>query len=315
MIHRRGRGGRVVHPRRMLPAPALPAWLDALLPFRRGSLEVRGYRMHVMEQGPREGLPVLLLHGNPTWGFLWRKVARALADAPLRLVMPDLVGLGLSEHPRDPEVHTLDFHARQVGALVDALQLERFVIVGQDWGGPIGGCVCADRPERVAGAVVLNTVLGPPKPGFRPAAFHRFARWPVASDLAFRLLNVPARGMSLAQGDRASVAGDVGHAYRWVLRDRRTNGAPLALARMVPDTLSHPSVPRLEQCEAWARSCTGPAAIVWGQRDPLLGRLLGRTRRTLPHARVWETQAGHFLQEEVPEDIAAAIRFVALGQV
>lgn len=298
----------------MLPAPPVPAWLDAMLPFRRFALDVRGYRMHVMESGPRDAPAVLLLHGNPTWSFLWRKVAQALTGAPLRLVMPDLVGLGLSEHPREADLHTLDFHARQVGALVDALKLERFVFVGQDWGGPIGGCVCADRPTRVAGAVILNTVLSPPKEGFRPTPFHRFARVPLVSEAAFRLLNFPARGMGFAQGDKASVKGDVGRAYRWVLRDRRANVAPLALARMVPDSLEHPSIPRLAQCDAWIHDFRGPAAIVWGHRDPVLGRLFKRTCRALPHARTWETQAGHFLQEEVPLDIARAIRFVALGE-
>jgi len=294
----------------MLPAPAVPAWLDAMLPFRRYALDVRGYRMHVMEQGPADAPAVLLVHGNPTWGFLYRRVAKALEGARLRLVMPDLVGLGLSEHPRDASVHTLDFHVRQLGALVDALRLERFALVGQDWGGPIGAGVCADRPERVAGIVVLNTVLGPPKKGFRPTPFHRFARLPVVSDFAFRVLNFPARGMSTAQGDKHSVAGDVGRAYRWVLRDRRSNAAPLALARMVPDSLAHPSVPRLRQVEDWVTTYRGHAAIVWGHRDPVLGRLFNRTRRALPNARTWETQAGHFLQEEVPNEIAEAIRFV-----
>ncbi|MEW5741951.1 MAG: alpha/beta fold hydrolase [Myxococcota bacterium] len=294
----------------MLPAPAVPPWLDAMLPFRRYALEVRGYRMHVMESGPSDAPAVLLVHGNPTWGFLYRKVAKALEGVRLRLVMPDLVGLGLSEHPREAEVHTLDFHVRQLGALVDALKLTRFSFVGQDWGGPIGGGVCADRPERVSGVVLLNTVMGPPKEGFRPTAFHRFSRLPLVSDVVFRLGNFPARGMAFAQGNRSSVKGDVGRAYRWVLRDRRSNVAPLALARMVPDSLSHPSIPRLEQCDAWLRGFSGPSAVVWGHRDPVLGRLFKRIRGAVPKARVWETQAGHFLQEEVPEEIAQAIRFV-----
>ncbi len=293
----------------MPDAPPLPGWLAAMLPFRRSVVRVGGWAMHVMEQG--EGLPVLLLHGNPTWGFLWRRVAKALAGEKLRLVMPDLVGLGLSDHPARLEVHSLDFHARQVGALVDALGLSRFVFVGQDWGGPIGACVCAERKERVAGAVVLNTALGPPKPGFRPTLFHRLSHVPVVSTALFRGLLFPARGISFAQGDRASVAGDVARAYRWPLADRRTNGAPLALARMVPDSLSHPSVPRLEQSQAWAASFRGPAAIVWGERDPVLGRLRRRAEALLPHAKVTTTQAGHFLQEEVPQDIAEAIRAVA----
>jgi haloalkane dehalogenase len=293
----------------MVPAPpVLPLWLARELPFHRAMVDVGGFAMHVMEQG--QGLPVLMLHGNPTWGFLWRRVAAELASEPLRLVMPDLIGLGLSDHPRDRSVHTLEFHARTIGALVDALGLERFVLVVQDWGGPIGALMASQRPSAIAGLVVLNTVLGPPKPGFRPTAFHRFARVPLVSDLVFRGLLFPARGMGFAQGDRSSVHGDVERAYRWVLRDRRSNGAPLWLARMVPASQEHPSIPGLRRCEAWASGFTGPSAIVWGDRDPVLGRVFKRIHALLPHATVTRTEAGHFLQEEVPVPIAQAIRAV-----
>ena len=99
-----------------LDAPPLPDWLGRMLPFRRYCLAVRGRSMHVMESGPENARAVLMLHGNPTWGFLWRKVALELRSDPLRIVMPDLIGLGLSEKPTDASVHTLDFHSAQVAA-------------------------------------------------------------------------------------------------------------------------------------------------------------------------------------------------------
>lgn len=105
--------------------------------------------------------------------------------------------------------------------------------------------------------------------------------------------------------------GDIGRAYRYPLRHVRDRVAPLALARMVPDSLAHPSVPVLERCQAFVESFTGPAAIVWGERDPILGRVSKRVARALPGAKVTMTQAGHFLQEEVPDEIAAAITWVA----
>lgn len=291
------------------PTPALPDWLAAMLPFRRSALRVGGFAMHVMEHG--EGLPVVMLHGNPSWGFLWRKVALALEGAGLRAVMPDLVGLGLSDKPRDASVHTIDFHAAQVGALLDALGIERCVLAVQDWGGAIGGCVAAARPERVKGLVVLNTVLGPPRPGFRPTPFHRFAALPLLPQLAFRVGGFMPRGMALAQGDRGSIRGEVARAYRWPLRRFVDRVAPLALARMAPGSFTHPSIPALQRSEAWAQSFRGPAELVWGERDPVLARALGRVQKLLPHARLTSTQAGHFLQEEVPEEISAAIRRVA----
>jgi pimeloyl-ACP methyl ester carboxylesterase len=292
-----------------LDVPPLPDWLAAMVPFKRAALRVGAHQMHVMEHG--EGLPVVMLHGNPSWGFLWRRVVRALEGTGLRAVMPDLVGLGLSDKPRDARVHTIDFHAAQVSGLLDALGIERCVLAVQDWGGAIGGCVAAAKPERVQGLVVLNTVLGPPRPGFRPTSFHRFAALPVLPQLAFGTLGFMPRGMAYAQGDRASISGDVARAYWWPLRQRADRVAPLALARMVPNSMSHPSIPALERSQAWAESFRGPAELVWGDRDPVLARALSRTQKLLPQAKVTRTQAGHFLQEEVPDEIAAAIRRVA----
>ena len=291
-----------------LPAPDLPPWLSAMLPFRRSGFRVGAHAMHVMEHG--EGLPVVMVHGNPSWGFLYRKVALALGPG-LRAVMPDLVGLGLSDKPGDASVHTIDFHAAQLGGLLDALNIERCVLVVQDWGGAIGGCAAAAKPERVKGLVVLNTVLGPPKPGFRPTAFHRFAALPLISQIAFRGLMLETRGMAMVQGDKGSIRGDVARAYRWPLRHYADRAAPLALARMVPDSLSHWSIPALERCQSWAQGFKGPAELLWGEKDPVLARALSRTASFLPHAKVTRTQAGHFLQEEVPDEIAAAIRRVA----
>jgi len=294
------------------PAPPLPEWIERQLRpgTRRSLVDAGGYRIHVSEVG--QGPAVLLLHGNPTWSFLYRRVAAALAGARLRLVMPDLVGLGLSDRPRTAAEHTLDAHARWVGALVDGLGLRDFVFVGHDWGGPMGLRALADRPAAARGLVILNTVVSPPRPGFRPTRFHRFSHVPLVSDVAFRLLKFPQRALHRVQGDPASIRGDVARAYRYPLRRIRDNAAPLALARMVPDgRADHPSLEPLERVQAFVTSFAGPVAIVWGDRDPILGRLRKRIEALLPKAVVTRTDAGHFLPEEVPEQIAAAIRSVA----
>jgi len=291
-------------------SPELPDWIERMLPpgVRRRRITVEGRALHVMEWG--EGRPVLMLHGNRTWGLLYRRVIGALAGVRVRCVAPDLVGLGLSDKPRDPSAHTLENHARWIGGLIDALALDGMIFVGQDWGGPIGLRALAERRERVAGMVLLNTVVGPPREGFRPTAFHRFARVPVLSELAFRGLGFPQIALDRAQGDRASIAGEVARAYRWPLRRFADRVAPLALARMVPDSLAHPSVPALRRCQELVEGFAGPVAIVWGDRDPVLGRAIRGIERLLPRAEVRHTDAGHFLQEEVPEEIAQAIRGV-----
>jgi haloalkane dehalogenase len=253
----------------------------------------------------------VLLHGNPTWGYLWRKVAARLQSAPLRLVMPDLAGLGLSEKPRDPRFHTLENHARIVGALLDAVVRGPVVLVLHDWGGPIGLAALADRPGRLAGLVVTNTGVGPPRPDARPTRFHRFANLPVASDVAFRLLGFPQNALHLVQADRRSIRGDVARAYRWPLRRIADRVAPLALARMVPLGPDHPSVPGLRRALAVATGFEGPSAIVWGERDPVLGRALRGVAAALPRATVTRVVAGHYPQEEAPGPIADAILDVA----
>ncbi len=289
------------------PAPPLPERIERLLApgTLRYRVDTAGTTLHVMEGGDPDGVPVLLQHGNPTWGFLWRKVVSRLQG--VRWITVDLPGLGLSDRvPR--AFHTLERHADHLGMVVDGLGLEDVVIVGQDWGGPILWRTFADRPDRVAGMVIANTVIGPPKPGFKPTPFHRFAHTPVVSDLVFRGLGFPQSALHQAQGDGRKLPEDVAYAYRWPLRGLSRNDAPLALARMVPDTPAHPSMQGLATGHAFVSSWTGPAAIVWGTRDPVLGSVLGHVRRTLPAAPVTETRAGHFLQEQVPEALAGAIQ-------
>jgi haloalkane dehalogenase len=290
-------------------APPLPDFLARALPFERSLVDAGGARFHVMEAG--NGPAVVFLHGNPAWGFLWRNVARDVAAARLRAIVPDLVGLGLSEKPRDPGFHTLENHARAVGALLDAVAPGPIVLAVHDWGGPIGLAAMAARRERLAGLVLTNTRIGPPRPGSRATPFHRFANLPGVSDVAFRLLGFPQNALHRVQADPRSIRGDVARAYRWPLRHLRDRVAPLALARMVPIGPDHPSIAPLRRSLEAATSFAGPAAIVWGERDPLLGRSLHAMVEALPRALVTRLAAGHYPQEEEPGAIAAAVVDVA----
>lgn len=294
-------------------APDLPEFLAARLPFDRFVHHLEsgpdaGRRLHFVDHGPRGGRPVLLLHGNPTWSFLWRKVIRRLPE--LRCVAPDLLGLGLSSKPLRVREHTLERHTDAVAELMEALELENAVLVGQDWGGPVATSVAARHPGRFTAVVFGNTAVVPPKV-WRGTAFHRFARLPLVSDVVFRLLGFPQIALSRAQGDPSSIRGEVARAYRWPLRRPWERAAPLAMARMVPDGPDHPSVEPIERGAAWLEDFEGPIELVWGERDPILGRALKRHEKVLETARVTRTRAGHFLQEEVPEELAAAVRRAA----
>ena len=334
---RGGAGAGAAAPGR--PAPALPAWLATMLPpgARRSLVAVGdGLDVCVTEIGPASGQPVLCLHGNPTWSFLYRRIAGELhrgspeanVDGPaapsgmapprypggaaghwdgsgLRLVLPDLVGLGFSDKPRDPALHTLENHARWIRSVIDALALGPTVLVVQDWGGPIGLLAFEGHTRDLAGLVVLNTVLSPPRPGFRPTRFHRFARLPCISTVAFHLLGFPQNAVALAQGDRSSVRGAVARAYRYPLRRRADRVAPLALARMVPDSFAHPAIEPLRRVQAIVRGLRRPgrdrlgrrrsgpgtsaqldrAAPAAGRCDSHLGRPLPAGRSARPHRR------------------------------
>ncbi len=293
-----------------LAASPIPEFIETMLPrnLSRYRIAVADQEMAVMETG--SGRDVLLVHGNPTWGFLYRKVCQALAGEPFRLICPDLVGFGLSSKPKSAGAHTLAAHEAWMSELIETLDLRDAILVVQDWGGPIGLLGAAAHPDRFVGKVILNTVVGPPKVGFKPTAFHRFANMPLISDFAFRGLGFPQRRLSMAQGNKESIRGVVSRAYQWPLQSFRNRVAPLATARMVPNSQKHPSIEPLTRCREYVESSDGPVSIVWGDRDPILGRAVHRLKRLLPNAEVTRTEAGHFLQEEVPDEIADAIRRV-----
>ena len=290
-----------------LPAPELPDWLSEQVPFDRYMVEAGdGLRMHVMEKG--EGQPVLLFHGNPTWGYLYRRVVAELMGEPLRLIMPDLIGLGFSDKPGSVAEHTLDNHSRWMSAALGQLEVEDAVVVVQDWGGPIGLHSVMQHDGLMGGLVVLNTSIDAPKPGFKGTTFHRLMGGPLGGLLAG--LGVPHRYLRMAQGDKGSIKGIVQKSYSYPLQGGRAEAAR-ALVLMVPDSMRHPSVEPLRELGDFVRAFDGPAAIVWGDRDPVLGRLRNRISRQIPQASVTSTDAGHFIQEEKPAEIAAAIREVA----
>jgi haloalkane dehalogenase len=295
---------------RFLPPPPLPPWLEEELPFNRRLFENGEHAIHFIDHG--EGPPVLLQHGNPTWCYLWRKVIRILVEENVRVIAPDLIGFGLSSKPRDLEVHTLDFHAKRISALVEALDLHDITIAGQDWGGPVIAVTAARNRERIRGAVFANTAIRVPSRKPRRTPFHRFSHMPLVSDLFFRVFNFPVPFLAVGQGDRSSIGRKERRAYTYPLRKIKDRTAPLALARLVPSSLDDPPIENLREVEDWAQSFSGPVRLVWGMRDPILKRAVWGARKLFPEAEVVETDAGHFLQEEVPEELATAILSIAL---
>jgi haloalkane dehalogenase len=121
--------------------------------------------MHYVDEGPRDGPVALLLHGQPTWSFLYRKVITALAHEGIRVVAPDNIGFGRSDKPTDKTDYTFQRHIDWMRSLVTGLDLRDVTLVAQDWGGPIGLSVLAAEPDRFASVVAANTILHTADPG------------------------------------------------------------------------------------------------------------------------------------------------------
>ena len=263
-----------------------------------------GIKVHVLEVG--SGFPVFLQHGNPTSGFLYRKVAEQLPTDQLRVIMPTLVGLGFSTKVPASQ-HTLHNHMRWINAVLEQLQLTELVYVGQDWGGPIGMGALALSPDMIKGAVLLNTGFNAPTEKRDLSSAHATVKTPVVGELIVETFVSIFDRLHNMQGDPGSIPTDVAQLYAKPVLESGNAKAPLALMRMVPDGPDHPTTTAMRIVEQYTLSLDIPAEIVWGMNDPILAKGLPLMQQNFPKAPTTETQAGHFLQEEVPNEIAAAI--------
>ena len=264
-----------------------------------------GIKIHVLEIG--QGYPVYLQHGNPTSGLLYRKVVKSLPLDSVRAIMPTMVGLGFSTKVPASE-HTLDNHMRWMNSVLKTLNLTEVVFVGQDWGGPVGMGALSLSPGVLKGAVVMNTGVRAPRVPMDLSKAHALVKTPLVGELLVEAMS-PLFFTRLAevQGDPATMPPPVMDLYRRPLQDSGNAKATLALMRMVADGPDHASSPALRDIERYVEGLDIPAELVWGMNDPILARGLPVMQKILPTAPVIETEAGHFLQEEVPEIIAAAV--------
>lgn len=290
---------------------ALPQYASAMLGagYKSYLVEVEpGIKMHVLEIG--DGYPVYMQHGNPTSGFLYRKVADALPKEQFRIIMPTLVGLGFSSKVPASE-HTLENHLRWTARLIETLDLGQAIYVGQDWGGPVGMGALGRNTGVISGAVVMNTGFNAPTEKGDISAAHAAVKTPVMGEFMLETFGSIFDRLPGAQGDPASMPRDVLNLYGRPLRDAGNIKAPLAMMRMVADGPDHPSAKQMREIESYVATLDVPVRIVWGMADPILGDKLALMQANFPDAPVTETQAGHFLQEEVPAKIAAAVMEVS----
>lgn len=281
-------------------------------PFTGYRFEVRpGIAMHYLDEGPRAGEVLVMLHGNPSWSYYWRHLVLGLRGR-YRCIVPDHVGMGLSDKPDDARYrYTLRSRVEDLAALLDHLGVrEKVTLVVHDWGGMIGFGWALSHAEAVRRLVILNTAAFPLPAGRRLPWQLRLARTPGIGALLVRGLNLFAQGAArlavqrrLAPAERRAL---VSPYDSWVHR--------IAVHRFVQDIPLTPADPAWALVDESGRRlgefADRPAFIGWGLRDFVFTpRILEAFRRALPRAEVQRcAQAGHYVLEDAFETLVPAIR-------
>jgi haloalkane dehalogenase len=263
-------------------------------------LDMDGARVHYVDEG--RGPTLLLLHGNPSWSFVYRKIIAGLKDA-FRCVAPDYPGYGMSGAPLGYGFTPRE-HSAVLERFVEALDLRDLTLMVQDWGGPVGLGFAGRRPERVKRLVIGNTFAWPLDDQRRMRAFSAFMGGPLGR-LGTQVFNLVPR-FFLARGMASALAPGVHAAYLAPWRHRRDR-APAVIA---PRQLVAASGFLREVERGLLGLADRPALLVWGARDfAFRSRERERFERLFPnHRTVLFEQASHFLQEDAGEEIAAEMR-------
>jgi haloalkane dehalogenase len=267
--------------------------------FEPHYVEQEGLRMHYVDEG--SGDPVLLLHGEPTWSFLYRKAIPPLA-AGARVVAPDYFGFGRSDKPVEREWYSYDAHYGSIERFVDELDLHDLTVVVHDWGGPIGLRLAAERADRVARIVITNTGLyaGRP-PGEAWLRFRAFVRRVGTELLPGRLVQITCV---------TELPDEVVAAYDAPFPVPEAKTGVVMFPELVPTEPDHPSAAVMLRVREALRGWTRPALVVFSDSDPIFSPRVGeRFAELIPGAELGEplVGAGHFLAEDAGEELGARI--------
>ena len=278
-------------------------------PFLPNFFDGNGFQMHYVDLGPRQANPIILLHGEPTWGYLYRKFIPELSKS-YRVVVPDMMGFGKSETPQDKE-YTLKTHVENLSRLIDNLKLTNITFVGQDWGGPITAAYSIRNLNKVKSFVLINTLFGYSKEE-RPKNLSPWFQWinkhyqdktldGILGELGSTLLSV----MKIPNFTNNNIINDTWiKAYSSQFPDRAScKGAinfPLdaLLNRIVPYILEGIKQGDLKSL------CSKPAVLAYGMKDKAIepDYAIRDFKALFPGSKVVEMpNAGHYSQEDEPE--------------
>ena len=272
----------------------------ALVPDQDGGT----LQMAWVEAGPADGEPVLLLHGEPSWSFLYRKMLPVFAEAGVRAIAPDLVGFGRSDKPTRQEDHTYARHVEWVRYLLEeVLDLHGVTLVGQDWGGLIGLRLVAEHPDRFARVVAANTGL-PTGDHPMPEIWHQFRQ-------AIQTAPEIDIGRFVQAGCRRPMSDEVRAGYDAPFPDESYKAAARAFPGLVPISPDDPATEANRAAWATLTTLQCPALVAFSDSDPITGPMGPILQGVLPGAQSREhptiENAGHFLQEDAGAELAAAV--------
>ncbi len=281
-----------------------PDWLDReAYPFESQFVHLDAGRLHYVDEGDPDAPPVLMLHGNPTWSFLYRHVVRELAD-DYRCIAPDYLGFGLSDKPREFSYEPAA-HARVVEQFIEALDLEDLTLVVQDWGGPIGLDYATRHPTNVRALVILNTWMWPVEDDRSMRTFSRLLGSRVGR-LLIRRFNLFARWVvPSAYADESKLTPEIHDHYLRPLSTPDEREASWVFPREILGS-------EMWLSRLWHRRdaiADKPALLAFGMEDRAFAGTLPRWRGLFPDARVVQYEdAGHYVQEEKGPELGREIR-------
>jgi pimeloyl-ACP methyl ester carboxylesterase len=285
---------------------ALDGDFDGSFPFEPRFVQLPELRLHYADEGPGDAEPLLFLHGNPTWSYLWRKPIADLSAKGHRCVAVDHMGFGRSDKPPHLSAYSLRRHVDNTIAVLEALDLRDVTLVAHDWGGPIGLGAMLERPERLRRLVLMNTWAWE-LPSFLPPFLREFRTEGLGEILALGgnlfVESIPG-GMARRDGDPAMM-----DAYRAPFPDYWSRAGALAFQREIPLTERDSSAPLMGSINERLPQLQVPTLLVWGMRDPVFQPVfLDQWRALFPDAEVVELEdASHYLVEDRPDAVTAAI--------